>query len=43
MAAHAIPCFETTPPTMEQCIPLDEELQLYVPNDNLIYNNYILN
>jgi hypothetical protein len=35
--------FETTPPTLEQYIPLDEELQLYVPNDNLIYDYYILN
>jgi hypothetical protein len=35
--------FETMPPTLEQYIPLDEELQLYVPNNNLIYNYYILN
>jgi hypothetical protein len=35
--------FETTPPTLEQYLPLDEELQLYIPNDNLIYNFYILN
>jgi hypothetical protein len=35
--------FETTPPTLEQYLPLDEELQLYAPNDNLIYNFYILN
>jgi len=35
--------FNTTPPSLEQHIPLDEELQVYVPNDALLYDYYILN
>jgi hypothetical protein len=35
--------FDTTPPSLEQYLPLDEELQVYVPNDALLYDYYILN
>ena len=34
--------FNTTPPTLDQYIPVDEELQLYVENDHAEYNYYIL-
>ena len=34
--------FNTTPPTLDQYIPVDEELQLYVANDHAGYNYYIL-
>ncbi len=35
--------FETTPQTLEQNILFDEELQVYVPNHNQVYDYHILN
>ena len=34
--------FDTTPPTLEEYLPVDEELQLYVANDQAEYDYYIL-
>jgi hypothetical protein len=34
--------FDTTPPTLEEYLPVDEELQLYVANDQAEYEYYIL-
>jgi hypothetical protein len=29
--------FETTPPMFDQYLPLDEELQVYIQNNNIVY------
>jgi hypothetical protein len=34
--------FDTTPSTLEEYLPVDEELQLYVANDQAEYDYYIL-
>jgi hypothetical protein len=34
--------FDTTPPTLEEYLPVDKELQLYFANDQAEYDYYIL-
>jgi hypothetical protein len=34
--------FNTTPPSLQEYIPLEEELQHYVPNNDNVYDFYIL-
>ncbi len=34
--------FNTFPPTLEQYLPIDEEIQQYVDNDDLVYNFYVI-
>jgi hypothetical protein len=39
------PCnsmFDTIPPSLDEYLPLDEALQPYVPNDDIMYDFYIL-
>jgi hypothetical protein len=34
--------FGTTPPTLQEYIPLEEELQQYISNNDIVYDFYIL-
>ena len=34
--------FNTTPPNLQDYLPLDEVLEEYVPNNDIVYNFYIL-